>query len=183
VRIGGVSIPIRALVVGGALLLGGCQPPLGQEGQNEAVFTRLLDASASGNLQLFDELCAPRYRYHAAGVSEPLTCQEHKQSIRALRASFSEYEQRLDDVFSVGDKLVFRMTVTATHTDDFLGIPATGNRVRYRVLGVVRIVNGLMLDAWIDQDWPALFDQIGTTPPAWHRRWSERLFDPLPPTP
>jgi len=134
-------------------------------------------------LELFDELCGPRYRYHSAGFAEPLTCQEHKQSIRTIHAAFSDYEQRLDDVFGAGDRVVFRMTVTATHSGEFLGIPATGNRIRYRVLGIVRIANGVMLDAWIDQDWPTLFDQIGTTPRAWHRRWVDRLFDPLPPDP
>ncbi len=162
-------------------VLAGCvSPPLSQEGTNAALMTRLLEDMDGGSFALFDQLCAPRHRLHAPGRVEPLGCAAQKRSLRELRRAFSDLDQRVDDVFGAGDKVTFRLTQSGTHTGEFLGIPPTGAEVKFRVLGVARFANGQMIEMWLDLDWPTLFDQVGTTPRAWHRRWLDRL-DPLPP--
>jgi predicted ester cyclase len=162
-------------------MLSGCiSPQLSQEGTNAALLTRLLADLDAGSFEWFDELCAPRYRFHAAGDPEPLDCAAQKRAIRQFRRSFSDLDLTVEEVFGGADKVAFRLTQSGTHTGEFLGIPPTRAPVRFRVLGVARFANGKMIEMWLDLDWPTLFDQIGTTPRAWHRRWLDRL-DPLPP--
>jgi predicted ester cyclase len=156
-------------------------PPLGQEGTNVAVVRQLLEGVDNGDLALFDQLCAPRYAYHAAGEAEPRDCAGHKRAAREFAASFSNRSHTVEDIFAAGDRVVLRFTQSGTHTGEFLGIPPTGAEVKFRTMGMIQFVNGKMLHAWLDMDWPTLFDQLGTTPPAWHRRWVERMLDPLPP--
>lgn len=162
-------------------LLAACvSPPLSQEGTNAALLNRMLADLDAGSFGLFDELCSPRHRLHAPGGDEPMGCSAQKRQLRELRSAFSDLDHVVEDVFGAGDRVTFRLTQSGTHTGEFLGIPATGAEVRFRVLGVARFANGQMIEMWLDLDWPTLFDQIGTTPQAWHRRWLDRL-DPLPP--
>jgi predicted ester cyclase len=178
-------MPIRSLaassLVASLIILGGCiSPQLTPEGTNAALVGRLLEDLQAGSFEWFDELCAPRYRFHAAGSPEPVGCAAQKNAIRQFRRSFTNLDLTIEEVFGGADKVAFRLTQSGTHTGEFLGIPPTGRPVRFRVLGVARIANGKMIEMWLDLDWPTLFDQIGTTPPAWHRRWVDRI-EPLPP--
>lgn len=159
----------------------GCSPPLRPEGPNVAVLRRMLEDMGEGRLELLQQLCTPQYRYHDAGAERPRTCADQARAVRTFRRAFSESDLTVEDIFGSGEKVAFRLTYRGTHTGTFLGIPPTGSTVRFRGLGIARMVNGKLLELWLDLDWATLFDQLGTTPPEWHGRWANRLFRPLPP--
>lgn len=56
------------------------------------------------------------------------------------------------------------MTFTATHTGEFMGVPATGNRLTVSETHIDRIRNGKIASHTGDLDMLGLLQQIGAVP-------------------
>ena len=52
-------------------------------------------------------------------------------------------------------------TVTGTHTGPLLGVPPTGKQLRYNVLLVDQVQNGLIVQHWAVPDVLSIFQQLG----------------------
>ena len=137
-----------------------------QTAENIALTHYQLEQMDAGNLDVFDELCAEDYRYYAAGVAEPLDCEEHKEAARQFYSAFSNFGHTVEDILAVDDKVVVRLTDFGTHTGEFAGLAPTGNDVRFRVTTISRFEEGKIAETWIDADFLTLFQQLGNVPPA-----------------
>ncbi len=136
-----------------------------QTAENIALTHYQLAQMDAGNLDVFDELCAEDYRYHAAGAAEPLNCEEHKEAARQFYSAFSNFGHTVEDILAVDDKVVVRLTDFGTHTGEFAGLAPTGNDVRWRVTTISRFEDGKIAETWIDADFLTLFQQLGSVPP------------------
>lgn len=65
-----------------------------------------------------------------------------------------------EDVIEAGDKLVIRSVVTAVHTGEFLGIPATGRKVSYDAVDIYRVADGRIVWRFLICDWKGVMDQL-----------------------
>jgi predicted ester cyclase len=54
--------------------------------------------------------------------------------------------------------------MTGTHTGDFFGIPATGKRVEFTGMYMVRIAGGQIVEHWGEEDGVSLLQQLGVIP-------------------
>ena len=72
-----------------------------------------------------------------------------------------DWHTRIDDLIAEGDKVVARITMTGTHTGDFWGIPATGKRVEFTGIYIVRIAEGKIVEHWGEEDGVSLLQQLG----------------------
>jgi steroid delta-isomerase-like uncharacterized protein len=66
-------------------------------------------------------------------------------------AAFPDLHFELIDFVAENDKVLTRWIVTGTHSGEFLGAPATGNKVRAEGMSLDRIENGLVaegFDGW-----------------------------------
>jgi len=72
-----------------------------------------------------------------------------------------DWHTAIDDMIGEGDKVVARITMTGTHTGDFYGIPATGVRVDFTGIYLVRIANGKIVEHWGEEDGVSLLGQLG----------------------
>ena len=75
-----------------------------------------------------------------------------------------DWQTAIVDMIGEGDKVVARITMTGTHTGDFYGIPATGKRVEFTGIYVVRIANGKIVEHWGEEDAVSLLTQLGVMP-------------------
>ena len=71
---------------------------------------------------------SPQVVVHLAGVPAPLGLQEFFQFGQAWHGAFPDEQTAFDDQIAEGDRVVSRMTSTATHTGAFQGTPPTGRR-------------------------------------------------------
>ncbi len=53
---------------------------------------------------------------------------------------------------------------TATHSGEFMGIPATGKRVEIRYMDFWKVKDGKILDNWVMVDFPHVMRQLGVDP-------------------
>ena len=80
-----------------------------------------------------------------------------------------------------------RLICTATHAGDGVYGPATGTRLRYRILADCHVLDGRIDDEWLVRDQGAIVRQLGHDPAAWARRLiadeggAERCVAPLTP--
>lgn len=72
-----------------------------------------------------------------------------------------DWHTAIDELIAEGDKVVARITMTGTHTGDFWGIPATGRRVKFTGIYIVRIADGKIVEHWGEEDGVSLLRQLG----------------------
>ena len=87
-----------------------------------------------------------------------------KQFYLAYWTSFPDCHVTIEDVIAEGDKLVARYTVRATHEGEFMGVPATGQRVTFAGITILRFAGGKCMERWQSADMLSLMQQIGAVP-------------------
>jgi predicted ester cyclase len=76
-------------------------------------------------------------------------------------ASFSETTQiEAHEVISNGDKIVVRWSGMGRHTGEFMGIPATGQRITIKGIDIFRLAEGKIADLWQEMDMLGILQQI-----------------------
>ena len=87
-----------------------------------------------------------------------------KVAHQIMLVGFPDYQTTIDDLIAEGDKVVARVTMTGTHTGDFMGIPATGKPVFFTGVYIARIANGKIVEHWGEEDSVSLLVQLGVMP-------------------
>ena len=77
---------------------------------------------------------------------------------------FPDYQTVIEDLVAEEDKVAARIKMTGTHTGDFMGIPATGTRVEFSGMYIVRIKEGRITEHWGEEDGVSLLTQLGAMP-------------------
>lgn len=60
-----------------------------------------------------------------------------------------------------GEKVVVRYTVEGTHTQNFMGIPATNTPIRMTGMSMYRMIDGKLAEGWVQYDQLGLMQQLG----------------------
>jgi predicted ester cyclase len=123
----------------------------------KALGRRIAQAWNEGNLKIIDEVYAPNFVNRFNGEDR----EKLKHGIVAVRTAFSDLHITLDDSIVEGDKLVFRWTLRAAHTGEYLGVPATGNPIEVRGIHIGRFENGQIVEEWSRGDDLGLLRQMG----------------------
>lgn len=107
----------------------------------KAVFRRLVDIYATGNLSALDEVIAPNYVGHASAGDRDL--EGFRQSILYFHKLFvyDEDSFQVDDQFVEGEKVATRMTA-------HVKVRATGEPITLIGINLARIVNGKIVEEW-----------------------------------
>ncbi len=116
-----------------------------------------------GNLELLNEICAPDYKRHLSPVTEPLSLNEQRERLAAIRTAFPDWELKLEEIICEGDIIAFRATVRGTQKGVFLGLPATGKSVKASALDIIRIRDRKFIEHWGGPDLFTLTQQLGAT--------------------
>jgi steroid delta-isomerase-like uncharacterized protein len=134
--------------------------------ENKALYRRWFEQVVSrGDLDLADELLARDYVLHFPGMPAPVDREGHKQLVMMFRAGFPDWVETVDDVIAERDKVVIRVTGRGTHQGEFQGIPPTGRQVTATGIGIGRIADGRIAEAWAAYDALGLVGQLGAAPP------------------
>ena len=117
--------------------------------ENKAVSNRVADAISMGELDVLDELMAPEI------------AQEFKEGIAEVRRAFPDYHGTNEIQIAEGDMVANHFVFYGTHRGEFMGIAPTGREVRFTGLTIDRVVDGKIVENWIEGDLEDLLRQIG----------------------
>lgn len=128
--------------------------------ENKAVASRFFDLFQEEGATLITEIIADDFVHHSwpwvsAGVAGL------KELMAMVATGFSEFQYTIEDVIAEGDKVVIRIYEEGVHTGDLVGISATGRRVHYTSIHIMRIENGKIVEHWREQDTMGLMQQLG----------------------
>jgi predicted ester cyclase len=117
----------------------------------------------AGDLALADELIAPDCLLHSV-IPFPIDFARGPDAIRHLvffyQMAFSDIRITAEQIVAEGDTVAVRWTARGRHTGHLLGLPPTGRETVTTGIDMLRIVNGRIVEGWIDWDALSLLEQI-----------------------
>jgi predicted ester cyclase len=133
--------------------------------QNKALFRRFINEVMNGKkVRLVGDLLAPNFVDHNLMPGQTPGAKGMEELMTTFFAAFPDLHASLDLLIAEGDLVVGRMTTTGTHRGEFMGIPATGKRVKMTEIHIVRIANGKAVEHWGNSDDVGLMQQLGVIP-------------------
>jgi predicted ester cyclase len=120
------------------------------------------------NLSIINKLYAPDYVGHIVGAPGPVQGPEAlKQQVGAYFAAF-EVQWATEFLVAEGDKVVAYDTFGFKHTGTFQGIPPTGKEATLTSIDIYRIVDGKIVEQWVEANLLSLMQQLGIIPAPGH---------------
>lgn len=118
----------------------------------------------TGDVDLIDELVSPDFIEHDPPPGMGSDRAGFKQMVRDIHRAFSDFSTTVEDQIVAGDKVVERWWAEGIHTGEWLGIPASGNRVRITGIDISRIEGGQVVEHWTQIDVLGMMQQMGALP-------------------
>jgi steroid delta-isomerase-like uncharacterized protein len=82
--------------------------------------------------------------------------------------ALSEIRAEEQDVIASDDLVAIRLVVSATHTGNMLGVPATGRPVQWDAVDIYRVTDdGKISEQWAFEDLAAILSQVGAVSLPW----------------
>ena len=125
-------------------------------------YTRVFEG---GDFDYMDENMAPDFKEHEEfppGFPEGI--EGVKALIKEFRTGFPDLKANIEDIFTSGDKVTVRATLTGTHTGAFMNIPASGKQINVSVIDILRFEGEKAAEHWGITDNMAMMTQIGVIP-------------------
>src|SRR5262245_11919106 len=154
-------------VIGGAMLLGpsrvalaaeDCQQAIRDQAIGNALLDKYVAAVNAHDTSSFAEIHTESYIQHSGRSPSGLPAQI--ENFRGIFARMPDVHTRVEDRIIAGDKVVARMTFSATHTQPLQGIAPTGRRFTLRTIDIWRVENGKFAEHWDIVDFPGLQKQL-----------------------
>lgn len=129
--------------------------------KHEANVRRLVDeAYNKGNLKVLDELLTLDHVTHDP-TYPTRGLEAMRDHIGKLRTAFPDCRCEIDELLSVGDRVVVRWRFSGTHKNQFEGIPATGRRVNGTGITIDRFTGDKIQETYTNWDALGLMQQLG----------------------
>jgi predicted ester cyclase len=112
---------------------------------------------------VFDEFIAKNYVNYDMPMPEP-----GPAGLRALMggffAAFPDMRIVIEETIGEGDLVCTRGYFEGTHNGEFMGVPATGNKVNVKYIDIWRVADGKAEENWVRLDMLGLMQQLGVVP-------------------
>ena len=122
------------------------------EENNKAVSNGIARAISEGDLDALDELMAPEL------------AEEFKRDVAEIRRAFPDYAGTNVDQIAEGEKVANRFVFLGTHLGEFEGVAPTGKRVEFVGHSIDRVVEGKIVESWVEVDMLDVMEQLGALP-------------------
>jgi steroid delta-isomerase-like uncharacterized protein len=133
--------------------------------ENKAVVRRAYEELWNErNVAVVDELVSEDFLNHAAPLDRQRGRQGLKDVVLMFESAFPDFRYEVEDVICEGEKVAVRDVFTGTHEGDFMGIPATGNRVTMQAIHIYRLSEGKLAEHWVARDDLGMMRQLGVIP-------------------
>jgi predicted ester cyclase len=170
---------------GAGLMLAGTRRTTAQNSQlerNKAAVRGFKDAQKLGKTvkEVEAEFMTPNYKRHRGGLFH-LAANAAGQGFPGagdyLRSAFPDRVDTGVEIVAEGDMVGYLFKLQGTHKGNLFGIPPTGKTVDVYEIGVFKLIDGKISEAWFMADELALLRQLGATLPT--RKDEKRIVPPL----
>lgn len=129
---------------------------------NKLLVRRLItEAQEGGKLDVVDEILGDDFVDHTPLPGLPPTRDGVRLLFAGLRAAFPDLKVTIHEQIGDEEKVVTRKTFSGTHAGPFMGIPASGNPVRFEVIDILTVRSGRIREHRVILDQLGLMQQLG----------------------
>jgi predicted ester cyclase len=128
-----------------------------------ATYAAIIAAVSVGDDAAFDHLLIEDFVDHNPVRGQPAGRAGFAYWAATARTAFGGLQGTIEDTLVDNDKLAGRTTWRGTHTASFLGVAATGRKVEFTAIHIVRFADGLATEWWGTGDLLTALTQIGAT--------------------
>jgi steroid delta-isomerase-like uncharacterized protein len=128
----------------------------------KALTRRLYDeVFTGGNLELIDVLLHDDFVEHEEFPGLPPGKEAVRYFVTATQGAFPDLTVDVEDVIAEDNKVASRLRFSGTHKGEFMGIPATGNKIDFQVIDILAFRDSKATDHWGVTDQLAMLTQLG----------------------
>jgi predicted ester cyclase len=120
--------------------------------ENKILSNRVAQAISEGNLEALDELMATEL------------ADEFKRDVAEIRRAFPDYAGTNVEQIAEGEEVANRFVFLGTHLGEFEGVNPTGKRVEFVGHSIDRVVEGKIVESWVEVDMLGVMRQLGAEP-------------------
>lgn len=117
----------------------------------KAIVRRRFDELDQGNFGILDELFSPDYTLNFHG-RESLDLQGTKDFYDYMYRAFPDLRHEIVEQIAEGAKVVTRWTATGTHTEEFMDLPPTNERVSFQGINIYTFDGDKLIDSQVAWD-------------------------------
>lgn len=130
--------------------------------QNKATVRRFnKEFIEGGNMNSLNEIIDASFINHTAPPGVPHGPDGVKYFFNhVLKPAFPDLSVSIHDQVAEGDKVTTYKTYTATHKGELLGMPASGKKITFEVIDIIRLKDGKFVDHWNVLDWQKVMQQL-----------------------
>ncbi|HXS34012.1 MAG TPA: ester cyclase [Solirubrobacterales bacterium] len=133
-----------------------------QENENKALVQRFYNELWNRwQLDLADEIVSEDLRFRGSLGTECEGRDEFKLYAGTVRVAFPDWDNRIDEILALGDRVVTRMMWSGTHRGALGDIKPTDQRIEYAGAAFFRLNGGLIEQAWVVGDTQKLWRSLG----------------------
>ena len=132
--------------------------------ENKAIVRSWVEAFNEGNLEAVDELLTDSYVRHDPNSPEVRGAEEEKQLIAMYRSAFPDLHFTVEDMVAEDDRIAIRLSISATHKGELLGIPPTESRLSFTAMEIYRLKEDKIDEQWVNVDTLGMMQQLGVVP-------------------
>ena len=127
--------------------------------ENKALVRRFIkEIFEQGRLKAVDELCADDFIGHTWGNADK---EGLKTAMARVAQGLADAKFTIEDEIGEGDKVAVRLTASARHVGEFMGMPASGRSYEIGEIHVFRVQDGKVSEHWHQFDTAGLMKQLG----------------------
>jgi predicted ester cyclase len=92
---------------------------------------------------------------------EPRGRAGQRQAVDYFLAAFPDLQHEIELAIAEDDLVAAHQLWAGTHGGEFLGVAASGRRVEFTSTAILRVRDGLIVEAWDEMDSGAILAQLG----------------------
>lgn len=132
------------------------------EKQNEALYRGIVEEINRGNSEYFNQYYSPDSLYYfPSNNPKPLSREESQKFVERFFNGFPDLNFSIEEFYAAEDRIIARLILRGTHTGNWGGIPATGNKFEMSSTFIVRFENGKVIEEREDFNQLGFLQQLG----------------------
>lgn len=114
-----------------------------------------------GEVEALSAISTTEYTRHGKSGGSSMNLDQYQEEIRAIRRGFPDLTTTVDSILVDGNRAAIFWKTTGTHTETFLGVPATGKSVVTQGSNQIELRDGLVHRETVTWDGTELLNALG----------------------
>jgi steroid delta-isomerase-like uncharacterized protein len=106
-------------------------------------------------------MMADDHIFHFPLADSPMDRDNHAGAMGVFKAAIPDLKFEIHDQVAEGDKVVSRFTASGTFTNEFQGLPPSGEVIEFSGINIAQFKDGKTIEEWDAFDTMAVMGQLG----------------------